>query len=99
MRIFLCATCGDRFLKPQNTQRWNCIEQDLCVLFSVFFVVTPFLKPQRTQRWNCIRLDLQIFFSVFSVVTFFETTEDTEVELQQTRPTNIFLCVLRGYFF
>jgi hypothetical protein len=70
MRIFLCATCGDRFLKPQNTQRWNCIEQDLCVLFFVFFVVS-----------------------------FFETTEDTEVELHQTRFTNIFLCALRGYFF
>ena len=40
-----------------------------------------------------------IFLSVFSVVVFFETTEFTEVELHQTRPTSIFLFVLRGYFF
>ena len=68
------------------------------IFLSGYSVVT-FLKPQSSQRLNCIRLDLQTFFSVFSVVTFFETTEDTEVELHQTRSTNIFLCVLRGYFF
>ncbi len=36
---------------------------------------------------------------MFSVVAFFETTEYTEVELHQTRSTNIFLCALHGYLF
>ncbi len=98
MGIFPWVLCGYHFWNHRE-HRGGIASNKIDGYLSLCSLWLPFLKTQRAQRWHCIRQVLQILFSVFSVVTFFETTEYTEGELHQTRSTNIFLCVLRGYLF